>query len=141
MPPADKRPAMLYAIGDIHGMRDPLVKLLGSLPLEPSDRLVFIGDYIDRGPDPKGTVDFLIEVAKQRECVFLMGNHEAMFLSFLGWQGPSYFGKEAFLHNGGETTLQSYGYFDADGDFKLPPEHEQFYKNLQLFHLDGEYAF
>ena len=132
---------MLYAIGDIHGMRDPLAKLLAQLPLEASDRLIFIGDYIDRGPDPKGTVDLLIEVAKQRECIFLMGNHEAMFLSFLGWQGPSYFGKEAFLHNGGETTLASYGYFEADGDFALPPEHEAFYRELQLFHLEGEYAF
>lgn len=132
---------MLYAIGDIHGMRDALAKLLALLPLEASDRLIFIGDYIDRGPDPKGTVDFLIELAKQRECIFLMGNHEAMFLSFLGWQGPSYFGKEALLHNGGETTLASYGYFEADGDFALPAEHEKFYRELRLFHLEGEYAF
>ena len=72
---------MLYAIGDIHGMRDELAELLAKLPLEPSDRLIFIGDYVDRGPDPKGVVDLLIEVAKQRECLFLMGNHEAMFLS------------------------------------------------------------
>jgi len=132
---------MLYAIGDIHGMRDALARLLALLPLEESDRLIFIGDYIDRGPDPKGTVELLLEVAKQRECIFLMGNHEAMFLSFLGWQGPSYFGKEAFLHNGGETTLQSYGYFEAEGDFTLPPEHEKFYRELRLFHLEGEYAF
>jgi serine/threonine protein phosphatase 1 len=132
---------MLYAIGDIHGMRDALARLLAQLPLEASDRLVFIGDYIDRGPDPRGTVDLLIEVAKQRECIFLMGNHEAMFLSFLGWQGPSYFGKEAFLHNGGETTLSTYGYFEAEGDFKLPPEHEKFYRELRLYHLEGEYAF
>jgi serine/threonine protein phosphatase 1 len=132
---------MLYAIGDIHGMRDELAKLLANLPLEPSDRLIFIGDYVDRGPDPKGVVDLLIELAQQRECIFLMGNHEAMFLSFLGWQGPAYFGKEAFLHNGGETTLQSYGYFDGEGDFALPPAHEQFYRDLQLWHLEGEYAF
>ena len=132
---------MLYAIGDIHGMRDELAELLAKLPLEPSDRLIFIGDYVDRGPDPKGVVDLLIEVAKQRECIFLMGNHEAMFLSFIGWQGPSYFGKEAFLHNGGETTLASYGYFESDASFELPPEHERFYRELRLWHLEGEYAF
>ena len=40
---------MLYAIGDIHGMRDELAELLAKLPLEPSDRLIFIGDYVDRG--------------------------------------------------------------------------------------------
>jgi serine/threonine protein phosphatase 1 len=132
---------MLYAIGDIHGMKGSLERLLERLALEPDDRLIFIGDYVDRGPDPRGTVDLLIEVARQRECIFLMGNHEAMFLSFLGWEGPAYFGKEAFLHNGGETTLASYGYFDADEDFALPAEHEQFFKNLRLWHLEGEYAF
>ena len=131
---------MLYAIGDIHGMRDELAELLAKLPLEPSDRLIFIGDYVDRGPDPKGVVDLLIEVAKQRECLFLMGNHEAMFLSFIGWQGPNYFGKEACLHNGGETTLASYGYFESDASFELPPEHERFYHRLRLWDLEGEEA-
>ena len=78
---------MLYAIGDIHGQRDQLAKLLGDLPLEAGDRLVFIGDYVDRGPDPKGVVDVLLELRARYECIFLIGNHEAMFLSFLGWQG------------------------------------------------------
>jgi serine/threonine protein phosphatase 1 len=132
---------MLYAIGDIHGMRDELVRLLSRLPLSKGDRLLFIGDYVDRGPNPKGVVDELIELQKSYECIFLMGNHEAMFLSFIGWEGPSYFGAEAFLHNGGETTLQSYGYFEAKDDFALEPAHEAFYRNLQLWHLDGEYAF
>lgn len=132
---------MLYAIGDIHGMRSSLERLLEKLELAPDDRLIFIGDYVDRGPDPKGTVDLLIRIAQERECIFLLGNHEAMFLSFLGWEGPAYFGKEAFLHNGGETTLASYGYFDADGNFALPPEHERFFKELRLWHLEGEYAF
>ena len=132
---------MLYAIGDIHGMRDELVRLLSRLPLTKGDRLLFIGDYVDRGPNPKGVVDELIQLQKSYECIFLMGNHEAMFLSFIGWEGPSYFGAEAFLHNGGETTLQSYGYFEAKDDFALEPAHEEFYRNLALSHLDGEYAF
>jgi len=132
---------MLYAIGDIHGMRDELARLLSRMPLQRGDRLVFIGDYVDRGKDPKGVVDDLIGLQKQYDCIFLMGNHEAMFLSFLGWEGPQYFGSEAFLHNGGETTLASYGYFGADENFALSPEHERFYKSLRLWHLEGEYAF
>jgi serine/threonine protein phosphatase 1 len=132
---------MLYAIGDIHGMRDELVRLLSRMPLTKGDRLLFIGDYVDRGPNPKGVVDELLALQKSYDCIFLMGNHEAMFLSFLGWEGPSYFGSEAFLHNGGETTLQSYGYFNSDEDFRLEPAHDEFYKNLQLWHLEGEYAF
>ena len=132
---------MLYAIGDIHGERDKLAKLLEQLPLGPEDRLVFIGDYVDRGPDPKGVVDLLLDVRQSYETIFLIGNHEAMLLSFLGWEGPMYFGAEAFLHNGGETTLQSYGYFDSEQTFELPKEHEEFYAALKLFHIEGEYVF
>jgi serine/threonine protein phosphatase 1 len=120
---------MLYAIGDIHGMRDRLAELVASLPLQSDDRLLFIGDYVDRGPDSAGTVEFLI------------GNHESMFLSFLGWRGPNYFGGEAFLYNGGETTLESYGYIQSPGDFELPPKHEQFFRSMRLHYIEGEYVF
>lgn len=132
---------MIYAVGDIHGMREQLQKLLSVLPLQQGDHLIFVGDYVDRGPDPKGTVDVLIELSKQYRCTFLMGNHEAMFLSFLGWEGSGYFGSEAFLHNGGDTTLTSYGYFEAGDDFCLPKEHEEFYRSLKMFHIEGDYAF
>ncbi len=98
---------MLYAIGDIHGEREMLEELLDRLPLEPDDRLVFIGDYIDRGPDSKGVVDLLVEVARERACTFLLGNHESMFLDFIGWRGEAYFGGDAFLVNGGDRTLAS----------------------------------
>lgn len=131
---------MLYAIGDIHGMRLELEALVASLPLQDDDRLIFIGDYVDRGPDPRGTVEFLIKLSGERDCVFLMGNHEAMFLSFLGWKEACYFGGEAFLKNGGDTTLESYEYFD-ESNFTLPPEHEKFYRNLKLYHVEGSYAF
>jgi len=132
---------MIYAVGDVHGMRGPLDKLIDSLPLSQDDHLVFIGDYVDRGPDPCGVVDYLIELSRRYRCTFLMGNHEAMFLSFLGWEGPAYFGGEAFLQNGGDTTLQSYGYFDEEGDFELPSEHARFFKELRLHHVEGQYAF
>jgi len=132
---------MLYAIGDIHGMREKLELLIEKLPLEPTDRLIFIGDYVDRGLDPAGTVEYLIELQKRQPCIFLIGNHEAMFLSFLGWEGRNYFGAEAFLENGGDMTLHSYGFFNSDETFKLPPHHEEFYRELKLWHVEGEYVF
>lgn len=132
---------MLYAIGDVHGMREELEELLGKLPLQPEDKLVFIGDYVDRGPDSKGVVDILIDLKQRYECVFLIGNHEGMFLSFLGWKSPWYFGAEAFLQNGGDMTLKSYGFFDASGDLELPPDHERFYRELVPYHVDSEYVF
>ena len=131
---------MIYAVGDIHGMRKELETLVSGLPMRSDDELVFIGDYVDRGPEARGVVDFLIELSRSNRCTFLIGNHEAMFLSYLGWESPWYFGGDAFLKNGGDTTLQSYGFFAADV-FELPPEHEQFYRNLKLYHVDGNYAF
>ncbi len=63
-------------------------------------------------------------------------------VSLVPWLGrAAYFGAEAFLHNGGETTLESYGYFDAGGKFQLPRAHEKFYASLRLWHVEGEYAF
>ena len=55
---------MLYAVGDIHGEREMLAELLARLPLRPDDRLLFIGDYIDRGSDSFGVVDLLVKLAR-----------------------------------------------------------------------------
>ena len=105
---------MLYAIGDIHGELEKLEELLALLPLAEGDELVFLGDYVDRGPDARGVVERLVEFAEHWPCHFLLGNHESMFLDFLGWTDDAYFGGDAFLLNGGDRTLASYGYFDRD---------------------------
>ena len=86
---------MLYAVGDIHGEWEMLDELLAKLEHGPGDRFVFVGDYVDRGPDSRRVVDRLIALARERECVFLLGNHESMFLDFLGWRGRAYFGGDA----------------------------------------------
>lgn len=136
---------MLYAVGDIHGERELLEELLALLPLQEGDRLVFVGDYVDRGPDSRGVVDVLIELSSRFPCVFLIGNHESMFLDFLGWRRPEYFAGDAFLANGGARTLASYGYFDCEDpdplSFRLPPAHEDFFRNLKLHHQEGDYLF
>ncbi len=137
--------SMLYAVGDIHGDIEKLEELLAELPLRQGDRLVFLGDYVDRGPDAFGVVERLIQLQREWPCIFLLGNHESMFLDFLGWRGREYFGGDVFLMNGGDRTLASYGYFDAEEpdqkSFELPPEHEEFYRNLKLYHLEGDYLF
>jgi len=136
---------VLYAIGDIHGELEKLERLLDTLQLAADDRLVFLGDYVDRGPESAGVVSRLLELRRHVECVFLLGNHESMFLDFLGWKGAVYFGGDAFLMNGGDRTLASYGYFGersagAKG-FDLPPAHAAFYEGLKLFHQEGDYLF
>ena len=136
---------MLYAFGDIHGELEKLDELLESMPLEKGDRLVFLGDYIDRGPDSAGVIDRLIGLREQYECIFLLGNHESMFLNFLGWTDDAYFGGDAFLLNGGDRTLAGYGYFDREEtnleSFRLPKAHENFLLGLTLSHVEGDYLF
>ena len=66
---------MLYAIGDIHGERAKLERLLDALGPGRGDQLVFLGDYVDRGPDAAGVVSRLIELSQEVSCVFLLGNH------------------------------------------------------------------
>ena len=59
---------MLYAVGDIHGEREMLEELLDGLSLSAEDRLVFVGDYVDRGPDSHGVVELLIQLAESHRC-------------------------------------------------------------------------
>ena len=136
---------MLYAIGDIHGELGKLERLLEGLPLSAGDRLVFLGDYVDRGPDSADVVSRLLDLRRQVDCVFLLGNHESMFLDFLGWKGATYFGGDAFLLNGGDRTLASYGWFGERAEPgkrpDLPPTHADFFRELRLFHQEGDYLF
>jgi len=135
---------VLYAIGDIHGELGKLERLLDLLSPAASDRLVFLGDYVDRGPESAGVVSRLIELSRHVRCTFLLGNHESMFLDFLGWKGAAYFGGDAFLMNGGDRTLASYGFFGERAQqkgFDLPPAHAEFYRGLRLVHQEGDYLF
>jgi serine/threonine protein phosphatase 1 len=135
---------MLYAVGDIHGELELLEELLDRLELAAGDRLVFLGDYVDRGADSSAVVERLLALRERHDCVFLLGNHESMFLDFLGWRDERYFGGDAFLANGGDRTLASYGYFDAQrrGEgFALPDAHREFFESCALWHRDGDYLF
>src|SRR5438128_980054 len=96
------------------------------------DTVCFLGDYIDRGPAPKAVVDRLIQLqAEGPECVFLKGNHEDMFLAYLGY--PGHYG-EVFIANGGGPTVRSYGMAELEGTAAaalLPENHREFYRALR----------
>ncbi len=96
---------MTYVIGDIHGELDKLVNLLKIIQENYTSKLIFIGDYIDKGYYTKEVIDYLLMLSKQVECVFLRGNHEYMFDRALkGNQKAMNF----FQKYGGESTLKSY---------------------------------
>lgn len=131
----------VFAIGDLHGCVDELNTLLTRLAPKGDDKLVFLGDYIDRGPSPKAVIDRLLRLRQSVECVFLKGNHEDMFLDFLGLGGR--YG-EAFLYNGGGATLRSYDCADRAPDeiaARLPEAHRDFLLQLQQHHRHGEFLF
>lgn len=69
-----------YVIGDIHGERDLLRRLIQKLPLKIGDRLIFVGDYIDRGPYSRQVIDFIINLKNKYDIVTLRGNHEQEML-------------------------------------------------------------
>jgi serine/threonine protein phosphatase 1 len=104
---------LLYAMGDIHGRADLLDGMLRRIEDDarasnPAGQatLVFLGDYVDRGPDSRAVVERLLDgLPEGFEIHFLKGNHEAMLLDFLEepWR------LEHWLMNGGEATMLSYG--------------------------------
>ncbi|MGA3000031.1 metallophosphoesterase family protein [Bradyrhizobium sp.] len=101
----------IYALGDIHGRADLLKKMFtvidADLARNPASRpiQVFLGDYVDRGPDSAGTLDLLIERGRHHETVCLKGNHEAFMLEVL--HDPNKLGE--WRKFGGLQTLMAYG--------------------------------
>lgn len=122
----------LIAIGDIHGCSKTLHALLWKkLSIKKNDTLVFIGDYIDRGPDSKGVVNQIISLRNDGFTAFaLRGNHEQLMLD--SRNGPLQ--RQAWMVNGGGTTLKSYGISAID---ELDLMHFDFFSNT-LFFLELE---
>ena len=99
----------IIAVGDLHGHCTPLKRLLEKIDLSKEDLLIFIGDYIDRGPESSKVVDTLLELrSKWHNLIFLKGNHEDMLLGSIGH--PACVNDlNTWLYNGGGWTLKSYG--------------------------------
>lgn len=149
----------VYAIGDVHGCLGKLNRLqsdieddLGARPVN-DYRIIYCGDYVDRGPDTAGVVQNLIEKTRDDDRVMcLYGNHEDEFLGFLS--DPHYWA-DVWLQYGGVETLASYG-VDASGflglsadldalrdafDAALPAEHTTFLEGLPRSVQLGEFFF
>jgi len=129
----------IFVIGDIHGCVEMLKRLMDKIDWRPDkDRLIFLGDYIDRGEDPKGVVDFILELLKLSPLVqCLMGNHEDIFLDFLAGGDIN-----PLLLNGGATTLSSYQIENKrESQSLIPPDHMEFFDRIQpLIELENFYV-
>jgi len=115
-------------VGDIHGCADELRLLINKLPLTRDTTVVFVGDYVDRGPRSRAVIETVLELEQHCNVVPLMGNHEAMFLDFL--EDPHSARGGAFIYNGGSSTLADYA--DEHGEVNIPQEHIDFLYNLKL---------
>jgi serine/threonine protein phosphatase 1 len=158
-PPAAPAGSRVYAVGDVHGRLDLLARLHGLIAADAAATgasrkvIVYLGDYVDRGPDSRGVIELLMQRPLPGfEHVHLLGNHEDYLLQFLANAalGPHW------CSYGGLETLASYGvrpplsFVARDADFeitrqaladKIPPTHVAFLRNLKLTHAEGDYLF
>src|SRR5262245_45817434 len=133
MPLRDMR---ILAIGDIHGCHTALVNLLKEVRPQAEDRVVFLGDYIDRGPASRQVIETLLELKKRCSAIFVRGNHEVMVLDARHdplkaslWQG----------YGGGET-LRSYGAdYEPGWPSAIPDAHWRFFKDtIRFFETESD---
>lgn len=148
-PPIDAK-TVLYAVGDIHGRADLLLDLHRRIDEDWQDRPgerrleIYLGDYVDRGPDSAAVIDLLRERVTVSPIMPLMGNHEMVLLHFLegGMSDPEW------IDWGGATTALSYGVdptretvLSAAMSRAVPPEHVHFLKSLRTSFRYGPYFF
>jgi len=133
----------IFAVGDIHGSLGKLGELFSRLSFEKQDTLVFLGDYINRGPDSRGVIDFILDLrTRHADTVCLLGNHEHLLLEYARTVDTEHL--HSLRRLGVEATLRSYG--DApvsslrDLSF-MPREHIEFLENLRPFHKQAGYLF
>ena len=129
----------IFIIGDIHGCLDILGRMIERIDWRPEkDRLIFLGDYIDRGESPKGVVDYILALSRSSngvEC--LQGNHEAMFLDYLKGGRPA---ESLYIGNGGWNTIKSY-LAESKDEVNIPADHMAFYESLKAYiELDEYYV-
>lgn len=117
----------IFVIGDVHGCAATLRRLVEAqlLPV-PGDRIYLLGDLIDRGPDSKGVLDFILELRGFGLTVIsIRGNHEDMFL-----RADDHYNFEIWVSNGGLATLAS---FQADGPGDIPHRYRELLASLPLY--------
>lgn len=132
--PYNDTPRRMLAIGDIHGCLAELDQLLEQVAPTAEDQLVFLGDYIDRGPDSAGVIDRLLQLRDHLpRTVCLRGNHEQMLLDFLDNRNPG-----AFLANGGAETIASY---QKDDRWPPPAAHLEFFRDLRTLYVTEDFIF
>ena len=137
-----------FAISDIHGCLKQFKALVSKLGLKKEDTLILLGDYIDRGEDSKGVLDYIAELKEECNLVTLLGNHDAMMRDTFMATSESRRLRMAsiWIQNGGRETLKSYGLgIDAlDLEYALPEElveHLWMIREMPLYYITDTHIF
>jgi serine/threonine protein phosphatase 1 len=122
-----------YAVGDVHGRLDLLRAAVQAISDHVGDlpfRVVFLGDYVDRGPDSRGVIDFLIDLQRRWTVICLKGNHEELMVRAVEERGAHRL-LHRWLEYGGRETLRSYGLRENDHlQVGIPAEHLRWMADL-----------
>ena len=126
----------LFAIGDIHGCFDSLKELVeNKIQLDKNDKLILLGDYIDRGNKSKEVVDYIIDLQeKDYNITPLIGNHELLLLETFEDEKN----KPKWIQNGGDETLKSFGVSSIKD---ISPKYLDFFTNLKNYFSIEDYLF
>lgn len=126
----------LFAIGDIHGCFDSLLELVeNQIQFDKSDKLVLLGDFIDRGNMSKEVIDYIIDLQEKGfDIISLIGNHELMLLETLEDEKNKF----KWIQNGGGEALKSFG---IDSIKEISAKYLEFFKNLQSYYSIKEFLF
>ena len=131
--------ARTYAIGDVHGRLDLVERAVDMITEHVGDapfRVIFLGDYVDRGPDSRGVIDLLMKLQQQWPVVCLKGNHEELMLQAILQSGGGRL--KRWLEYGGDHTLASYGlHGESDLAEGIPREHVRWMSGLPRTTGDG----
>jgi serine/threonine protein phosphatase 1 len=119
----------LFTMGDIHGCFHTLRSLIDCIRPDSDDTIVFLGDYIDRGPDSKQVLDYIICLKNQGlKVITLKGNHEDLMMkSFLGKNEML-----SWMYNGGKYTLESFG---VSSLVEIDPFYINFIENMPYYYV------
>jgi serine/threonine protein phosphatase 1 len=127
-----------FAIGDIHGCSHAFDLLLEAIDLQPTDLLITLGDYVDRGPDSRGVLDRIIKLQSTVRLVALRGNHEIMMLE----ARDDFMRAMQWVQVGGLETLESYDSLEPDALLKnVPEEHWTFMEETCVPYYETETHF
>jgi len=126
------------AIGDIHGCNAALLTLLNRVRPAAGDKIIFVGDYIDRGPTSRQVIETLLELRKACSPIFLRGNHEVMILD----AREDSLKENLWQSYGGLETLFSYGAnYRQDWASMIPVSHWEFFETTAKYHETDTHIF